>query len=200
MTDFTTLPSDLPVPEDDGAAAHLPGTAVPDLALPATDGSTVHLDALGGGRTVIYLYPLSGRPGVDLPDGWDAIPGARGCTPEACGFRDHHRDLVDAGARRVYGLSSQSSDYQRELVERLGLPFEMLSDPGLALGAALALPTFEVEGSRLYKRLTLVVRDGRVLHVFYPVFPPDAHAEQVLAWLRAAPPDAEAGESMDAGG
>lgn len=133
MTDLTSLPSDLPVPEDDGAAAHLPGAAVPQLELRATDDTAVHLDSPGPGRTVLYVYPLSGQPGVDLPDGWDNIPGARGCTPEACGFRDHHPDLIAAGAARVYGLSGQDSDYQRELVDRLHLPFLMLSDPTLNL-------------------------------------------------------------------
>ncbi|MET9295774.1 redoxin family protein [Streptomyces sp. NPDC003077] len=187
MTDYTSLPADLPVPEDDGAAAHLPGTDLPPLGLRSTDGTTVRLDALGAGRTVIYVYPLTGRPGTDLPDGWDAIPGARGCTPEACGFRDHHQDLLAAGATGVFGLSSQDTDYQREVVERLHLPFHMLSDPTRSLGRALGLPTFEAGGLTLYKRLTLIVRDGVIEHVFYPVFPPNEHAGQVLAWLRDNP-------------
>ncbi|MDQ0377986.1 peroxiredoxin [Amycolatopsis thermophila] len=186
MTGFTNLPADLPVPEDDGAAAHLPGARVPPLELRATDGETVRLDALAG-RTVVYAYPLTGRPGTDLPEGWDAIPGARGCTPEACAFRDHHEDLLAAGAAGVFGLSSQDSDYQREAVERLHLPFRLLADPALSLARALGLPTFETAGLTLYKRLTLIVRDGVVEHVFYPVFPPDEHAGQVLAWLRAHP-------------
>lgn len=186
MTDMTSLPADLPVPEDDGAAAHLPGTTAPHLELSATDGSVVGLDTLGPGRTVLYIYPLSGQPGVDLPDGWDNIPGARGCTPEACGFRDHHQDLINAGVARVYGLSSQDSDYQRELVERLHLPFRMLSDPTLSLARALDLPTFQAGGQELYKRLTLVVRYGVVERAFYPIFPPDDHAEQVLTWLQAS--------------
>ena len=182
--DYLSLPPDLPVPDDDGAAAHLPGTSMPHLALPTTAGGTVRLDAPGPGRTVVYVYPLTGRPGTDLPAGWDAIPGARGCTPEACGFRDHHQDLLAAGAARVYGLSSQDTDYQREVVDRLGLPFPMLSDPDLSLAGALRLPTFTVAGLTLYKRLTLVVRAGVIEHVFYPVFPPGEHAEQVLGWLR----------------
>ncbi|MET7518218.1 MerR family DNA-binding transcriptional regulator [Streptomyces sp. NPDC005480] len=124
MTDYTSVPADLPVPEDDGAAAHLSGTKVPHLELQDTGGTAVHLDALGAGRTVVYVYPLTGRPGVDLPDGWDSIPGARGCTPEACGFRDHYQDLLAAGADGVFGLSSQESDYQREVLERLHLPFQ----------------------------------------------------------------------------
>ncbi|MFI6698674.1 redoxin family protein [Streptomyces sp. NPDC050509] len=187
MTDYTSLPAGLPVPEDDGAAAHLPGKPVPSLELPSTGDTAVRLDALGAGRTVIYLYPLTGRPGVDLPEGWDAIPGARGCTPEACGFRDHFQDLVAAGAVQVFGLSSQDPDYQREVVERLNLPFEMVSDPTWSLAQALGLPLFEVNGRTLYKRLTLIIRDGVIEHVFYPVFPPNEHAHQVLAWLRTAP-------------
>jgi peroxiredoxin/DNA-binding transcriptional MerR regulator len=187
MTDYTSLPTDLPVPEDDGAATHLPGMKVPHLELQGTGGATIHLDALGAGRTVIYLYPLTGRPGTDLPDGWDSIPGARGCTPEACGFRDHYQDLLTAGAVGVFGLSSQDTDYQREVVERLHLPFQMLSDPTLSLAQALNLPTFETSGLTLYKRLTLIIRDGVIEHVFYPIFPPTEHADQVLTWLRDVP-------------
>lgn len=177
------LPGDLPVPEDDGAARHLPGQRMPDITLPRSDGGETRLSALGSGRTVIYLYPMTGKPGVSLPEGWDQIPGARGCTPEACGFRDHHSDLLAAGAARVYGMSSQSPGYQREAVERLNLPFPMLSDPGLAAAAALRLPTFTAGGATLYKRLTLIVTDGVIEHVFYPVFPPDGHASEVLDWL-----------------
>jgi peroxiredoxin len=186
MTDYTTLPDDLPVPEDDGAAEHLPGAALPHLTLPASDGTRLDLGALGDGRTVLYLYPLTGRPGVDLPAGWDEIPGARGCSTEACDFRDHFADLRAAGATQDYGLSSQEPDYQAEVVERLRLPFVMLSDPEFALATALGgLPTFAAPGhERLYKRLTLIVSDGRVEHVFYPVFPPNTHARQVLDWLR----------------
>ena len=184
MSDYQQLPSNLPVPQDDGAADHLPGATMPPLVLRDTGGNEVALDRLGPGRTVIYLYPLSGRPGVDLPDGWDAIPGARGCTPESCGFRDHHADLRAAGAHTVYGLSSQSTDYQAELAARLGLPFSILSDPDLAVADALDLPTFEAGGQRLFSRLTMIVTDGRIEHAFHPIFPPDQHAAEVLEWLR----------------
>jgi peroxiredoxin len=180
-----SLPADLPAPEDDGAADHLPGTPMPHIALPSTAGRSVALDRLGPGRAVLYIYPMTGQPGVDLPEGWNEIPGARGCTPETCGFRDHHSELRAAGAATVYGLSSQSTAYQAELAERLGLPFEILSDTGLELAHALDLPTFTAGGERLYKRLTMIVADGRIEHVFYPIFPPDEHAAQVLDWLSA---------------
>lgn len=187
MTELSALPSDLPAPEDDGAARNLPGRRAPRLELTDTAGATVSLDVLGPGRTIVYVYPLTGRPEVDLPQGWDAIPGARGCTTEACDFRDHHADLLAAGASAVYGLSSQDSEYQRELVARLRLPFRMLSDADLRPARELELPTFAAGEQRLYKRLTLVIADGVVEHVFYPVFPPDRHAGQVLEWLRAHP-------------
>jgi peroxiredoxin len=187
VTDYMSLPSDLPAPEDDGAAGHLPGLPMPAITLAGTAGNRVALGDLGPGRTVVYIYPLSGRPGVDLPDGWDAIPGARGCTPEACGFRDHHAELRAAGAAAVFGLSSQPTEYQAELADRLNLPFELLSDPRLEVADALRLPTFTADGRRLYTRLTLVVADGRIEHVFYPVFPPDQHAGEVLRWLAERP-------------
>ena len=177
------LPPDLPAPHDDGATDHLVGAQAPAVALESTDGSTVRLDRCGPGRTVLYVYPLTGRADVDLPQGWDAIPGARGCTNEACDFRDHHADLLAAGATAVFGLSTQTTDYQAELVERLRLPFAVLSDPELLLADELGLPTFSAAGMVLYRRHTLVVRDGLIEHVFYPVFPPDRHAQQVLAWL-----------------
>ncbi|WP_328541162.1 redoxin family protein [Streptomyces sp. NBC_00371] len=185
--DYTTLPADLPRPVDDSAASHLPGLKAPRITLLNAAGKEIELNALGPRRTVIYIYPLTGRPGIDLPEGWNSIPGARGCTPESCGFRDHFQDLLEAGAGRVYGLSSQDTEYQHEVVERLALPFDMLSDPALGLADTLGLPTFEVDGTRLFKRLTLVIRDGEVEHVFYPIFPPNEHAQQVLTWLRANP-------------
>ncbi len=181
------LPPDLPAPDDDGATDHLSGARTSAVVLESTDGATVRVDQLGPGRTVLYVYPLTGRADVDLPDNWDAIPGARGCTNEACDFRDHHAELLAAGATAVFGLSTQTSDYQTELVERLRLPFAVLSDPGLLLADELGLPTFTAGGMTVYRRQTLVLRDGVVEHVFYPVFPPDRHAEQVLAWLAEQP-------------
>jgi peroxiredoxin len=182
--DFAQLPPDLPVPVDDGAAAHLPGSTLPAIRLPTTAGDTVAVDEFGAGRSVVYVYPLTGRPGVDLPDDWDRIPGARGCTAEACDFRDHHEDLLGAGAVRVFGLSTQSIDYQRELVDRLRLPYPILSDERLLLADDPGLPTFRAQGMTLYRRLTMIVSDGAVEHVFYPVFPPNRHAAEVIDWLR----------------
>jgi peroxiredoxin len=185
--DYLGLPPDLPVPVDDGAASHLPGRAMPAITLARNDGGEVRLADLGPGRTVLYLYPMTGRPGTPLPTGWNEIPGARGCTPESCGFRDHHAELQAAGAARVFGMSSQSSDYQREAAERLRLPFPLLSDQGLAVADALGLPTFTADGLKLYRRLTMIVTGGVIEHVFYPVFPPDRHAAEVLDWLRDHP-------------
>ena len=178
---YAHLPAGLPAPLPDGACGHLTGLALPSLALPATAGPPVDLAALPG-RSVVYCYPMTGRPGVALPDGWDAIPGARGCTPQSCAFRDHHADLAALGAA-VFGLSTQPTAYQREMAERLHLPFPVLSDEHLQLTAALRLPTFTAGGPPLIRRLTLVVAAGRIEHVFYPVFPPDRSAADVLAWL-----------------
>ncbi|HEX2257504.1 MAG TPA: peroxiredoxin [Afifellaceae bacterium] len=182
--DPTTLPDDLPVPEDDGAAGHLAGMRLPEIDLPATDGSTVDLAKLGG-RTVVYIYPRTGRPGQDMPEGWDAIPGARGCTPQSCSFRDHFAELTNLGVARVFGLSTQDSEYQREAAERLHLPFPLLSDSELRLTEALFLPTFEVEGMTLLKRMALVIDDCVISQVFYPVFPPDRNADEVAEWLHS---------------
>jgi peroxiredoxin len=179
------LPRDLPVPVDDGACAHLAGLTVPAVALPSTAGRRVDLGALPG-RTVVYVYPRTGRPDQDPPRGWNEIPGARGCTPQSCAFRDHHGELAARGAR-VFGLSTQDTAYQREAVERLHLPFELLSDERLGFARALRLPTFEVEGMTLIKRLTLILDGGRIAKVFYPVFPPDRNAADVVAWLTAHP-------------
>lgn len=183
--DPTVLPERLPAPLDDGAASHLTGARLPALALPATDGSAVELATLPG-RTVVYVYPRTGRPGVEPPDGWDAIPGARGCTPQSCSFRDHYTHLLRLGVARVFGLSTQTTDYQREARERLHLPFALLSDAAMELTRSLAMPTFAVEGVTLMKRLVLIVDDGVVTKVFYPVFPPDHSATQVIDWLQGA--------------
>jgi peroxiredoxin len=182
--DVTELPADLPVPEDDGAADHLEGTELPSVPLRSTSGETVDLSSLPD-LTVVYCYPRTGEPGKESPGGdeaWNAIPGARGCTPQSCSFRDHHGELASLGAR-VFGLSTQGTDYQREAATRLHLPFDLLSDEGLEFAEALDLPTFEVEGMTLIKRLTMILRDGRVEKVFYPVFPPDRSADEVVEWL-----------------
>ncbi len=183
---LSDLPPNLPVPKDDGGARHLKGMALPDLDLPSTANRRVNLSKVTAPRTVIYCYPMTGQPGKPLPAGWDDIPGARGCTPETCGFRDHHRDLAKLNAD-VYGVSTQSTAYQQEMVHRLEVPFEVLSDEHLRFTKALGLPTFTVEGMTLIKRLTLIARRGRIEQVFYPVFPPDRHAEEVIAWLTRHP-------------
>ena len=175
------VPEGIPEPTDDGACDHLPGMQLPSVSLAATTGNPVDLSALSG-TTVVYCYPLTGRPGRDLPPGWDEIPGARGCTPQSCSFRDHHAELQELGAR-VFGLSTQDTPYQREAAERLHLPFPLLSDEKLEFAGALDLPTFEAEGMTLIKRVTLVVEDGEIREVFYPVFPPGRNAEEVVAWL-----------------
>jgi len=199
------LPKDLPVPQDDGACDHLTGMKLPAIALRSMRGGTVDLAGLGG-TTVIYIYPRTGRPDQEVPPGWNEIPGARGCTPQSCAFRDHHEELKRAGAAQVFGLSTQDPAYQREAAERLHLPFELLSDAKLQLVTALKLPTFEVDGMKLIKRLTLIARDRQIagtprlegaiwgarrgepaiVKVFYPVFPPDGNASEVLAWLDIA--------------
>jgi peroxiredoxin len=181
--DPTVLPPDIPAPDDDGGARHLPGMKVADLALPATSGAAVNLARLAG-RTVLYIYPRTGVPGVDLPPGWNDIPGARGCTPQSCGFRDHFAELKGLGVSHLFGLSTQDTDYQREAAERLHLPFAFLSDAGLSFTRAMRLPTFTVAGMTLLKRMALVLDDGVIANVFYPVFPPDRNAAEVVAWLR----------------
>ena len=178
--------SRIPAPEDDGGARHLPGLAVPDVALPATDGTAVSLARLPG-RVVVFAYPRTGVPGQVSPvEDWDMIPGARGCTPHACAFRDLHKELTAAGAAHVFGLSTQDTAYQREAAERLHLPFPLLSDEKLALATALRLPTLQVAGMTLIKRLALVIDNGSIAKAFYPVFPPDRNAGEVLAWLQGS--------------
>ena len=183
--DPTVLPPNIPVPEDDGATRHLTGIKLPDLALPATSGSPVNLSKLKG-RTVLYIYPRTGVPGQALPTGWDAIPGARGCTPQACSFRDRFGELKRLGVAQLFGLSAQDSAYQQEAATRLHLPFPILSDEKLAFTRALRLPTFSVDGMTLIKRMALVIDDGTITKVFYPVFPPDKNAEEVITWLQTA--------------
>lgn len=178
-----TLPAGLPEPIDDGAADHLPGRRLPGLVLPSTDGEPVDLGSLTG-RVLIYVFPMTGVPGRDMPDGWDSIPGARGCTSQNCDMRDHYAELVQAGVDRVLGLSSQPLAYQHQVAEALRLPYPLLTDEGLDLAEDPGLPTFTVGDLTLYRRQALVLVDGVVEHVFHPVFPPDKHAETVLRWIR----------------
>jgi len=189
MTDVTTnpnvLPQNIPAPQDDGAARHLTDAALPDISLPATSGPAVNLSRLSG-RSIVYVYPRTGVPGVANPDGWDQIPGARGCTPQSCSFRDHAGELNQLGVAHLFGLSTQDTAYQREAAERLHLPFPVLSDEKLQLTSALNLPTFVAGGMTLLKRMAWVIDDGRITKVFYPVFPPDKNAEEVIAWLRSS--------------
>jgi peroxiredoxin len=173
----------LPVPIDDGAAAHLPGLRVPSVGLGATDGRTIYLSTQPG-RIVVYAYPRTGVPDLPNPEGWDAIPGARGCTPQSCAFRDHFAELKALGVSAIYGLSTQSTAYQQEAVQRLHLPFPILSDEKLLLTRSLNVPTFHVGQMTLLKRLTLIIKNGRIEHVFYPVFPPDENAGEVIRWLK----------------
>jgi peroxiredoxin len=176
-----SLPPGLPAPVDDGACDHLAGLAAPELTLDSSQGP-VDLAELGAARAVLYIYPRTGRPDRAVPEGWDAIPGARGCTPQSCGFRDHAAELAAHGFG-VAGLSSQTPEEQVELAERLHMPFPVIADPERRLGAAIGLPTFEFEGVTLYRRVTLVLEAGAIAKVFYPVFPPDRNAKEVLAWL-----------------
>lgn len=177
------LPANLPVPKDDGGARHLPGMAMPNIELVSTSNHRINLSKLTAPRTIVYFYPMTGQPGKPLPQGWDDIPGARGCTLETCGFRDLQKELAHLNAD-VYGVSVQSTDYQKEMVTRLNVPFQVLSDEMMTLTHALQLPTFTAGGMTLIKRLTLVIRAGKIEHVFYPIFPPDKHADEVIAWLK----------------
>jgi peroxiredoxin len=180
--------STIPAPVDDGATAHLQGARMAAVPLPATDGTVVDL-SLPAGRVVVYAYPRTGRPDTANPEGWDMIPGARGCTPQSCAFRDHMAELRALGVDRLFGLSTQDTDYQREAVERLHLPFPLLSDAALALTRAMRLPTFATSGMTLLRRFTLVIEDGTITRIFYPVFPPDRSAREVIAWLSSRSPD-----------
>jgi peroxiredoxin len=176
--------STIPTPVDDGVAKHLKGARVASVPLLATDGTTVDLSKLPG-TVVVYAYPRTGKPGVENPEGWDLIPGARGCTPQSCAFRDNFRKLKSLGVSRLFGLSTQDTAYQREAAERLHLRFPLVSDEDLRFTEAMRLPTFQTSGMTLLKRLTLVIEDGTIQHVFYPVFPPDQNASEVAAWLVA---------------
>jgi len=186
--DLTRLPPDLPIPEDDGAAEGLEGLRIPEVRLASTLGPEVDLDRVSSGRLVLYVYPRTGTPDQASPPGWDEIPGARGCTPENCAFRDHEGELRSLGVA-VIGLSSQPLEEQREFADRERIPYPLVNDSRLVLARELGLPTFEAAGMTLYKRLTLVAEAGRITKVFYPVFPPDRHPEEVLAWLRARLPE-----------
>ncbi|OKO74771.1 peroxiredoxin [Bradyrhizobium sp. NAS96.2] len=179
--------SKIPAPTDDGGAAHLAGMAIPPVTLRATNDTSVTLSALKG-RTVVFAYPRTGEPGkIGLVDDWDMIPGARGCTPQTCAFRDLFAELKAAGAAQVFGLSTQSNAYQTEMASRLHLPFPVLSDEALELTHTLRLPTMSVAGLTLIKRLALIIDDARITQVFYPVFPPDRNAGDVLEWLKDNP-------------
>ena len=184
MADYLRLPDGLAPPADDGAAGHLAGMPLPSLVLPASDGGTVDMSRLEG-RVVLYIYPATGKPGVKLPDGWDALPGARGCTPQSCSFRDHHAELRALGVDAVYGISAQPLADQAEAAARLHLPFALLSDEAGELRKALDLPWFNLAGTLYLKRMALIVEDGRIVKVFYPVFPPDRNAADVVAFLSA---------------
>lgn len=182
MNTLTELPDHLPVPEDDGGCHHLQGARLPAVCLPSTQGRQIDLSSLQQ-PVVLYCYPMTGHPDVPLPNGWDQIPGARGCTPQSCSFRDHHRELQALGTN-VFGISTQHTDDQREAAERLHLPFELLSDQKLTFANNLRLPTFRVGQLQLLKRVTLIAIGGRIEKVFYPVFPPDRNADDVVAWLK----------------
>lgn len=173
----------IPAPADDGKAAHLQGAQVADVSLGATSGEKVNLRSLSG-LSVVYVYPMTGRPDRDLPDGWDDIPGARGCTPQSCAFRDHTAELKALGMDHLFGLSAQDTNYQTEAAARLHLPFELLSDADGAFADAMQLPDMTVDGARLLKRLTMIIKDGTIVKLFYPVFPPDQDAVNVMAWLK----------------
>ncbi|PIG94523.1 peroxiredoxin [Gloeocapsopsis sp. IPPAS B-1203] len=182
MQNLTELPQDLPIPQYDGGCNHLLGMRLPQVNLISTRSRKLDLSNIKS-KVVFYCYPMTGQPSVPIPDGWDQIPGARGCTPQSCAFRDHYAELQELGVE-VYGISTQDTSYQQEAVERLHLPFELLSDAAFEFTTSLQLPTFEVDGKRLIKRLTLIADEGKIAKVFYPVFPPDKNAQEVIKWLK----------------
>jgi peroxiredoxin len=181
------LPPNLPDPVDDGAARHLPGKSLPPLTFSATDGSRVQLDRVATGRWILFVYPSTGKPGEPIPAGWNEIPGARGCSQEACSFRDNLAALSSRGVEKVLALSSDPTAEQQALVVRFHIPYPLLSDPELSLAAALDLPTFSARSRRFYRRLTMIIRGARIEQVFYPIFPPDTHVDEILGWLAAHP-------------
>ncbi len=182
MSNLTELPKDLPRPTDDGTADHLQGMAFPDISLQSTEENLINTLEFQHGLTVIYCYPMTGRPDQELPKGWNEIPGARGCTPQALNFKEKYGDFEQKNIR-LFGLSTQTTEYQQEMIKRLEIPFPILSDFDFKLTKLLKLPTFNVEGKILFKRLTMVVKDGVIVKVFYPVFPPNENAEEVLNWI-----------------
>ena len=181
MQVLTDIPQDLPIPIDDGKCNHLTNSYLPDVILNSTKDEKINLSKLQG-LWVLYFYPMTGRPDVKLPDGWNEIPGARGCTPQSCSFKDNFEKLKSLNAN-VYGISTQSTNYQKEVKERLHLPYEILSDENLELTKKLDLPTFEIENMILTKRVTLICKDGEIVKFFYPVFPPDKNVDEVISWI-----------------
>lgn len=178
----TSFPAELLIPQDDGACSHLTGSAMPSVSMSDTSGHSVDVASLSG-PTILFCYPRTGAPGETITDDWNAIPGARGCTPQACSFRDELTELQKLGVKNIFGVSTQDTPYQAEAKERLRLPYELLSDENLTFAKALKLPTFEWQGKTLIKRLALAVEDAKIIHVFYPVFPPDTNAKEVAKWL-----------------
>ena len=183
MTNINQLPPDLPVPQDDGSTNHLKGMKLPNVSLIATNGKTINLGDIKG-KLVIYCYPMTGQPNVALPDGWDQIPGARGCTPQSCSFRDHYQELQALGAELV-GLSVQTTEYQKEMADRLHLPFPVVSDVNYQFQKALNMPTFATSGMILLKRVTLIANHGVIEAVHYPIFPSDSDPAWVIDYLKS---------------
>ena len=183
MTNYNELPKNLPIPEDDGATNHLIGMRLPRVSLKATNGVIIHLGDIEG-KVVIYCYPMTGQPNVALPEGWDQIPGARGCTPQSCAYRDHYQELQSLGAE-VIGLSVQTTEYQKEMAERLHLPFPVVSDAEYQFQKALNMPTFIAAGASLLKRVTLIANHGVIDAVHYPIFPSDSDAAWVINYLKS---------------